>query len=674
MIDVRQDQINYSGLDEHAFEVLRRLKPVLMAALPAILDRFYATTVAIPELAGKFSGEARIRFAKDAQARHWSKLFEGRFDEQFQQEAQAIGRAHSRIGLDPNWYISGYAMILGELLAAVRSQEGPSFTKAQRDRSGEALSVISRVVLQDINFSLSAYWIDRSEARARDIENMLEAINHQVLDTVGSVSQYTASLLDSADTMSSISAAVDDNANQAAAASDSTLHSAQTVAAAAEQLHSSIGEISQQVARSSATAQHAVGRMAETRTVVDQLAKAADEIGQVVQLIADIAEQTNLLALNATIEAARAGEAGRGFAVVAQEVKALATQSGKSAHEISERIGRIQDVARQTATSIEDVSKTIGTFGEISVTISAAVEEQTAATSEIARNVSTTADQASHVSKLMAAVSERVKQARGATDSVNHGSHNLDEALGMLGRLLTRSVRTSSEVAERRNFRRRSMLVDAEATIAGAHEKVRVFDVAEYGALVASSSSWPAKSPVSIAIAQENVGFDGTVVGCREGLYHIKFERALASDVADRLGGKYLANLIELAKSDHRAFVDRITSAVSGETRIAVGELATHHTCRLGYWYDSVADDVLIAQPAFKALATPHAAVHGTGAAVLSALQAGNPALARERLAELEKLSQKVVSCLDAIGSAMQADYAQRKRSAAADTALQKSA
>jgi methyl-accepting chemotaxis protein len=661
MADVVRDQISYSGLDERAFAVLRRVKPIVMAALPGILDRFYAATAAMPELAAKFESPDRIQAAKSAQLRHWARLFEANFDEQFLKEAETIGRTHSRIGLDPNWYISGYAMILGELLAAVRKQEGLSITGGQRDRSGETLCVVSRAVMLDINFSLSAYWADLNAARAKDVEDLIEAINRQVLDTVGSVGQYTQSLLDSADTMSTVSASVDDNANLAASASGSTLQSAQTVAAAAEQLHASIGEISKQVSRSATTAQSAVSRMAETRGVVDQLAKAADEIGQVVKLIADIAEQTNLLALNATIEAARAGDAGRGFAVVAQEVKALATQSGNSAEEISERIGRIQEVVRDTASAIGDVSATIGTFGEISASISAAVEQQTAATSEIARNVSATAGQASQVSALMATVSSRVKDARKASESVSDGSRNLDDALGMLGRLLSRSVRTCSDIAERRHFRRRSLLVDADATIGGSSEKVRVFDIAENGALVASQSAWPPKSRISVTIPQENVGFEGSIVGCSEGLYHIKFEKPIAGDVADRLGQKYLAHLIELTKSDHRAFVAKIVDAFSGKEKLALGSLSTHHTCRLGHWYDSVADEVLMEMSSFKALARPHAEVHGTGAAVLSALQAGNPALARERLAELEKLSAKVVSCLDTMGADMAADYQRRR-------------
>ena len=104
-------------------------------------------------------------------------------------------------------------------------------------------------------------------------------------------------------------------------------------------------------------------------------------------LITAIAEQTNLLALNATIEAARAGEAGKGFAVVAQEVKALAGQTAKATDEIGTQIAGMQMATRDSVAAIKEIGGTIGRISEIAATIAAAVEEQGAATQEIARNV-----------------------------------------------------------------------------------------------------------------------------------------------------------------------------------------------------------------------------------------------------------------------------------------------
>lgn len=115
--------------------------------------------------------------------------------------------------------------------------------------------------------------------------------------------------------------------------------------------------------------------------------QAAQKISEVVSLITDIAYRTNLLALNATIEAARAGDAGKGFAVVASEVKNLANQTAKATDEISEQIKAIQDATQDSVQAIQGIGKTINEINEIATVISAAIEEQSAATQEVATNI-----------------------------------------------------------------------------------------------------------------------------------------------------------------------------------------------------------------------------------------------------------------------------------------------
>jgi methyl-accepting chemotaxis protein len=146
----------------------------------------------------------------------------------------------------------------------------------------------------------------------------------------------------------------------------------------------------------------------------------------VVDLITDIADQTNLLALNATIEAARAGDAGKGFAVVASEVKNLASQTAKATEEIGGQIGGIQTATWESVEAIRHIGKTIGEINEVAVAIAAAVEEQGAATREIARNV---------------------EQAAMGTQEVTANIAVVTQASGETGQAANQMLEVSSEMA-----------------------------------------------------------------------------------------------------------------------------------------------------------------------------------------------------------------------------------
>ena len=93
--------------------------------------------------------------------------------------------------------------------------------------------------------------------------------------------------------------------------------------------------------------------------MVAELEKQAASIGEIVKAVARIADQTNLLALNAAIEAARAGKHGKGFAVVADEVRTLAETSEKSAKQIQDLVGQIQQEVKVIAEGIGSAAKTV---------------------------------------------------------------------------------------------------------------------------------------------------------------------------------------------------------------------------------------------------------------------------------------------------------------------------
>src|SRR3982075_2225278 len=226
-----------------------------------------------------------------------------------------------------------------------------------------------------------------ASARRAELHNLADGFETAVGNIIENVGAASTELENSAVILTKSSAATQQLSTVVAAASEETSTNVQSVASATEEMAGSINEIGRQVADSNRIANEAVDQAQKTDARIAELSLAASRIGDVTKLITTIAEQTNLLALNATIEAARAGDAGRGFAVVAQEVKALAAQTAKATSEISTQIAGMQAATQDSVLAIKEISGTIGRVSEIAAAIAAAIEEQGAATQEIARNV-----------------------------------------------------------------------------------------------------------------------------------------------------------------------------------------------------------------------------------------------------------------------------------------------
>jgi methyl-accepting chemotaxis protein len=294
---------------------------------------------------------------------------------------------------------------VGQMAHAIQEFKVQAIAKAERETSereekSRELAVARRVELHSL------------------AENFETAVGN-IIEKVGAASSELES---SAVILTKSSAATQQLSTVVASASEETSSNVQSVAAATEQMAGSIGEIGRQVAESNRIANEAVNQAEKTDARIAELSLAAGRIGDVTQLITTIAEQTNLLALNATIEAARAGEAGRGFAVVAQEVKALAAQTAKATSEISTQIAGMQTATQDSVLAIKEISGTIGRVSEIAAAIAAAIEEQGAATQEIARNVQQAAVGSTQVANSIADVN------RGAGDTGSASSQVLSSA------------------------------------------------------------------------------------------------------------------------------------------------------------------------------------------------------------------------------------------------------
>jgi methyl-accepting chemotaxis protein len=179
------------------------------------------------------------------------------------------------------------------------------------------------------------------------------------------------------------------------------------------------------VRNSSRIADSAVEQARQTDARIAELSRAAQRIGDVVDLITAIAKQTNLLALNATIEAARAGETGRGFAVVASEVKSLASQTAKATEEISAQIAGMQNATQESVVAIKQIGTTIGEISGIASEIASAVEQQGAATREIAQNVQRVAQGTQQVAGNITHVNRGATETGAASEQVLNSAQTL---------------------------------------------------------------------------------------------------------------------------------------------------------------------------------------------------------------------------------------------------------
>lgn len=275
---------------------------------------------------------------------------------------------------------------------------------------------------------------------ANDVDHSMKSVAEQINTTVDKLSSTANDLRESA-------TGAKNETEHTLSVSNETAQNVQTISAATEEMSSTVAEISQQITRTSSIAGDAVELASGAQTTMQELVQTAESISDVLGLIKDIAEQTNLLALNATIEAARAGEAGKGFAVVASEVKSLAGQTGKATEQISEQVGSIQEATQRAVQAFEQINNTINDISESSNVVAAAVEEQSAASAEIASGAGKASSGTIDVENCMTSLSSQITQVGDASEQVRSVTDALSaEATRSINELVTKMNNFMTEI------------------------------------------------------------------------------------------------------------------------------------------------------------------------------------------------------------------------------------
>ncbi|GFM28556.1 globin-coupled sensor protein [Novosphingobium sp. PY1] len=378
---------DFAQLDGENYASYPAIKAIVEKHAPKALEKLYAR-IATDEQASSLLPNQQIRdHAASAQLAHWKALFSHRFDDEQVQRSEKIGRVHSEVGLDPSFYIGGYALVLEEMIE--RAMTSGLHNPLSARKTGKTIATLVKVALVDMEAAMSAYFREEERARRAVIASMGEAlqamkdgnlqaqlsdlpeeyqeITHDFHEMRRELSSIIVDISDAAGNIDTgsreISAAANDLADRTERSAAGISRTAevmsevnlgiQSTVSSVKRVNESIAEVDNQAVAGGQIVTDAIGAM-------DKIKHSSEEIGQISEVIENIAFQINLLALNARVEAARAGEAGKGFAVVASEVGALAHRTSDSAKSIKELISKSNgdvlagvDLVAQTKSALE---------------------------------------------------------------------------------------------------------------------------------------------------------------------------------------------------------------------------------------------------------------------------------------------------------------------------------
>lgn len=450
------ERLKFYELDHVSAASTAGLHSVIKRRIDPALSRFYAKVRNQPEISGLFSDDGQMDHARSAQRRHWMALFEKGPTPGYAEQATKIGRVHSRIGLEPRWYIGGYSLVAEDMINAM-VLTGVSRFLPWRRALAKRLVLFVKLALLDMDIAVSTYSETNEEkvretisrlgealasiarqdlaARVDSLPAEFEPVKRDFNNAVGSLESVLASVVESVSVVANGSQEIRTASTDLARRTEQQAASLEETNAAMSQVNAIVNEtagLSAEAKASVATTHKVAGEGSEiVQRAVDamgRIERSSSEISQIISVIDGIAFQTNLLALNAGVEAARAGDAGKGFAVVANEVRELALRSAQAAREIKELITTSSSEVSAGVALVADTGKSLDKIRDNVGALRTALDQ-------IAHSTQSQAANLSQINAAIAGMDQMTQQNAAMVEQCNAASRSLAEQAEQLEKI-----------------------------------------------------------------------------------------------------------------------------------------------------------------------------------------------------------------------------------------------
>ncbi len=334
---------------------------------------------------------------------------------------------------------------------------------------------------------------------------------------------------------------------------------------------------------------------------LEETAAALEQLTATVRQNTANAQQANLLA-------GQARDTSSGGARVVGDAMAAMTRIEASSGRIESIVGMIEEIAFQTNL----------------LALNAAVEAARAGDSGrgfavVAQEVRSLAQRSSAASKeIKVLIAESGREVEGGAELVKSAGQSLERITGSVHQLAA---------------------VVAEIAAATAEQATGIEQV---GGTIADIDSATQRNA---ALVEESAA---TARSLEEHAAHLGDQMAFF--LLDKSAAQGLARhaaLVLGTKIDHMVYRQNIVDTVEGRNNLTADKLADHHHCRLGKWYDGVAEKAVTASAWYRALEQPHRRVHDAGKRALACHAEGDASGRARALADLQKASEEVLAILD---------------------------